>query len=176
MNHTSIPTLDQILNAPDDQWQALARLADADPAYIERQRARIAADEPTTGKAKRRNRRRSSASNGTIKRNWRASQVIAQAMAEAVDRANEADDKANEPAQKMTGFQGLAAARFGDEDQCRKYVGDLGRASYFYLTKPNLAIHILGKWARFIPELFVWSGNNVIDIAWKSERLQERAF
>jgi hypothetical protein len=36
MKDTSIPTLEQILTAPDDQWLALAQLADADPAYIER--------------------------------------------------------------------------------------------------------------------------------------------
>jgi hypothetical protein len=89
MKDTSIPTLEQILTAPDDQWLALAQLADADPAYIERQRARIAADKPKASKSGR--RRRSSASNGTIKRSWKAAQVIARAMAELVERTNESE-------------------------------------------------------------------------------------
>jgi hypothetical protein len=90
MKDTSIPTLEQILTAPDDQWLALAQLADADPAYIERQRARIAADKPKTSKSGNR-RRRSSASNGSVKRSWKAAQVIARAMAELVERTNESE-------------------------------------------------------------------------------------
>lgn len=72
---------------------------------------------------------------------------------------------------KMTGFQGLARKRFRDEEQAKKYVADLGRASYFYPTKRGIAWVALFKWARYVPEMFVWLDGNPVDISWKSERL-----
>ena len=73
----------------------------------------------------------------------------------------------------MSGFEGLTQKRFqGDEALARAYVGDLGRASYFYRTKPVIAINSL-KWVSlWIPELFLWENGQVIDIAWKSDHLK----
>ena len=79
-----------MIEAPADQWRALAELADADPAYIERLRDR------KPSKPSRRNRRRSSASNGTIRRNWKAAQVISQALLETLNRVNGESDNGNE--------------------------------------------------------------------------------
>lgn len=75
----------------------------------------------------------------------------------------------------MTGFKGLVISRFqGDENLARAYVGDLGRAAYFYRTKPAIAVNTL-KWAAlWIPELFVIVDGHVVDIAWRSDYMKER--
>ena len=84
-----IPTLADILGAPEDQWRALAAQADADPAFIARLRANQANPKP---KRARRTTRRSRPSRST--RHFTAASVlhrIAPAMVEALDRANTPD-------------------------------------------------------------------------------------
>lgn len=79
----SLPSLSQIINAPESEWRKLAALVDADQDYIERLRRRPAnSDQP---KSKRRNRRRST---GGTRRN-RSTATIFAAMAELVKRAND---------------------------------------------------------------------------------------
>jgi hypothetical protein len=59
--------------------------------YLAAQAARVeAGDKPA--KKKSRKARRPQASNGTLKRNWRASQVIAAAMVETLNRVNNPQD------------------------------------------------------------------------------------
>jgi hypothetical protein len=86
----STPTIHQILHASEDVWRELALLADADPAYCERMRARLH-HQSASPKPKRQPRRRTSTH--TSRRNWRASTVIsrrlAQATLEALARVNE---------------------------------------------------------------------------------------
>ena len=75
----------------------------------------------------------------------------------------------------MTGFQGLVLRRFNGHDQmAREYVADLGRASYFYRTKPGIAINGLKRYVWWIPELFVIENGQVVDIAWKSSLMREK--
>jgi hypothetical protein len=85
----STPTIHQILHASEEVWRELALLADADPAYCERMRARLHHQSPTA-KPKRQPRRRKSSR--TPHRNWRASTVLnrrlAQATLEALARVN----------------------------------------------------------------------------------------
>lgn len=70
------------------------------------------------------------------------------------------------------GFAGLVAKRFGgDRDAAKKYVGDLGRASFYYSMKPILATNILSRHQAELPELFVYERGQVVDINWSSEWL-----
>jgi hypothetical protein len=86
----STPTIHQILHASEEVWRELALLADADPAYCERMRARLHNQTPSP-KPKRQPRRRKSTR--TPRRSWRASAVLsrrlAQATLEALARVNE---------------------------------------------------------------------------------------
>jgi hypothetical protein len=84
-----IPTLAEILGAPEDQWRALAAQADADPAFIARLRASQANPKR---KRTRRTAQRSRPSRST--RHFIAASVlhyIAPAMVEALDCANTPD-------------------------------------------------------------------------------------
>ena len=85
------PTLTQILEAPEDEWQALATLAEADISFCERARARsqALAVKPKPVQKKRRTPRPSRS-----RRNFQASTVltrIAPTMAETLDRVNETE-------------------------------------------------------------------------------------
>lgn len=76
----------------------------------------------------------------------------------------------------MSGFQGLTQKRFqGNEALAREYVASLGRAAYFYRTKPVVAINNLRWAALWIPELFVIVDGHVQDIAWSSPWLKDGA-
>lgn len=87
------PTLDEILDAPEDTWRHLCALADANPATIERMRVHKRLVESGQVKPKRkRSRRRSRPSTST--RRWTAASVlqsqarVGAAMVESVDRVN----------------------------------------------------------------------------------------
>ena len=87
--HQPIPTLTDILGAPEDQWRALAAQADADSAFIARLRANQNNPKP---KRTRRTAHRSRPARST--RHFTAAAVlhrIAPAMVEALDRANTPD-------------------------------------------------------------------------------------
>jgi hypothetical protein len=95
----STPTIHQILHASEEVWRELALLADADPAYCERMRARLHNQSPFP-KPKRQPRRRKLSR--TPRRNWRASAILshrlAKATLEALARVNEqaAEDGENQ--------------------------------------------------------------------------------
>ena len=92
----STPTIHQILHASEAVWRELALLADADPVYCERMRARLQAQTPTP-KPKRRSRRPRKVAR-TSRRNWRTASLLrrqfAQATLEALDRVNDAQAEA----------------------------------------------------------------------------------
>lgn len=73
------------------------------------------------------------------------------------------------------GFAALVEKRFdGDVEAAKRYVGDLGRASFYYNTRKGHAVRTLAKHQDEIPELFVTDDDDqVIDIAWKSEWLAD---
>jgi hypothetical protein len=74
--------------------------------------------------------------------------------------------------QKYRGFVGLANKYFGgNQYMASQYVADLGRAAYFYSMKPSLSIEAMRKWAAYMPKIFIWSKNQIVDINWKSERM-----
>lgn len=89
-----IPSLDEILDAPEEDWRRLCALADANPAFVERMRARRRLQESGQLKPKpRRPRRRSRPS--TSSRHWTAASVlhsqssqIEAAMVETLERVN----------------------------------------------------------------------------------------
>jgi hypothetical protein len=89
----STPTIHQILHASEEVWRELALLADADPIYCERLRARLQTQTPSP-KPKRRSRRQRKPTR-TPRRNWRAANLLrrqfALATLEALDRV---DDRA----------------------------------------------------------------------------------
>lgn len=71
----------------------------------------------------------------------------------------------------MTGFQGLVNSKFGgNEHVARQWVADLGRAYYFYDTKPGLAISYLAPYKSLFPHLFIMDGGMIVDIAWPCRR------
>jgi hypothetical protein len=55
------------------------------------------------------------------------------------------------------GFQKLVDNRFdGDADLARLWVGDLGKAAFFYSFRPIFALSLLDKWrGRFDIDLIV---------------------
>ena len=81
-----LPTYDDILNAPEDQWRDLVTQIDGNPNFYAAVRARKNTPKP---KPKRRPYRPRSYQST---RNWSAATVLSQiapAMAEALDRVND---------------------------------------------------------------------------------------
>lgn len=84
-------TIKDVIDAPESEWRRLCDIIDANPAFIERCRARQQADQV---KPRRKQRRRSRPSTST--RNWsaasvlntQAAQQIGAAMVESLDRVN----------------------------------------------------------------------------------------
>lgn len=75
----------------------------------------------------------------------------------------------------MVGFDGLVKRRFqGNEAMAKEYVADLGRAAYFYRTKPQIAVNVLKPYYYWIPELFILTDGQVTDIAWRSEYMRQK--
>lgn len=83
-----IPTIAEIIAAPEGEWRELCALADANVDFIAQLRTREQTKVSGEAKPKRRSRRSRRPSTST--RNWSASSVlIAGAMAEQLDRVNE---------------------------------------------------------------------------------------
>lgn len=90
------PTSQEILAAPDGEWEALCELAEANVEFYRAWRKSQAQPAPT--KPRKRSRRRSRPSTST--RNWSAASVltakVGDVMAEALDRVNEEEEPLSE--------------------------------------------------------------------------------
>lgn len=89
------PTSQEILAAPEGEWEALCELADANVEFYRAWRNHNA--QPAPAKSRKRTRRQSRSRPSTSTRNWSAASVLSakvgDAMVEAVKRANSEEEE-----------------------------------------------------------------------------------